>query len=263
MEDKKKIYFIYSNAGDENNIKKFELNQYIKKVKEIEKKIENGNIQILYCVEISTNNKEEEVKLFLEDNNGKKYFSNVPLNTLKLLGKENVDTDDIVNFELKFQNKEENNLYQIILSPVQQFYMFENNFKNKDENLINCVQECLSKVSCFSNIAKNLSKSEIKKIIKKENLEANKDEKRIIKKNNFEIITNSVISMLGNDKFKTEKTSSPEKGDQKRDPEWKQMEKSIKRNEQSEKLHERKPIRIGHGEGIGKEIGQAHKPVIP
>jgi hypothetical protein len=87
----------------------------------------------------------------------------------------------------------------------------ETNLLSLDENLINCVQECLSKVSCFSDIAKNLSKSEIKKIIKKENLEANKDEKRIIKKNNFEIITNSIISMLGNDKFKTEKTSSPEK----------------------------------------------------
>ena len=87
----------------------------------------------------------------------------------------------------------------------------ETNLLSLDENLINCVQECLSNVSCFSNIAKNLSKSEIKKIIKKENLEANKDEKPIIKKNNFEIITNSTISVLGNDKFKTEKTSSPEK----------------------------------------------------
>ena len=87
----------------------------------------------------------------------------------------------------------------------------ETNLLSLDDNLINCIQECLSNVSCFSNIAKNLSKSEIKNIIKKENLEANKDEKRIIKKNNFEIITNSIISMLGNDKFKTEKTSSPEK----------------------------------------------------
>ena len=87
----------------------------------------------------------------------------------------------------------------------------ETNILSLEDNLINCIQECLSNVSSFSNIARNLSRNEIKKIIKKENLEANKNEKRLLKKNNFEIITNSVIAILGNDKFKTEKTLFPEK----------------------------------------------------
>ena len=41
------------------------------------------------------------------------------------------------------------------------------------------------------------------------------------------------------------------------------MEEYVKRNEQSEKRYEGFPIGIGHGEGIGKEIGQPQSPVIP
>ena len=80
-----------------------------------------------------------------------------------------------------------------------------------DDNLINCIQDCLSNVSSLTTIAKNLSIIEIKKLIKKENLEVNNNKQQIIKKNVFEIIVNSVLGVLGTSKFKIEKTFSPQK----------------------------------------------------
>ena len=151
MEGEKKIYFIYANIGELNNIKKFIPDKKIKKIKEIDKNINKGNIQILYCVEISANNNEEEVKISLTDNKNKNYFANIPLNTLKLLGEENVDTDEFVIFEIKFQNKEENNLKQIILPPNEQFYIFEKYFKNNDDNLINLYSSAITQIFLKSN----------------------------------------------------------------------------------------------------------------
>ena len=81
------------------------------------------------------------------------------------------------------------------------------NIISLDENLIKCIKNCLSNVSSFSNLARNLSDNEIKKEIKKENEES--ENQKVTKKNNFEIIINSIITLLGDDKFKIEKTVSP------------------------------------------------------
>ena len=76
-----------------------------------------------------------------------------------------------------------------------------------DENLIKCIKNCLSNVSSFSNLARNLSDNEIRREIKKENEEA--ENQKVTKKNSFEIIINSIITLLGDDKFKIEKTVTP------------------------------------------------------
>ena len=81
------------------------------------------------------------------------------------------------------------------------------NIISLDENLINCIKNCLSNVTSFSNLARNLSDNEIRKEIKKENDESMNQ--TIAKRNNFEIIINSIITLLGDDKFKIEKTISP------------------------------------------------------
>ena len=84
----------------------------------------------------------------------------------------------------------------------------DTNIFTLDENLVNCVLNCLSNISSVSNIALNLSKNEIKNNIKKGIEESRENE--IIKKNNFEIVVNSVISLLGYDKFNIEKTFLPQ-----------------------------------------------------
>ena len=83
----------------------------------------------------------------------------------------------------------------------------QTNLFSMDDNLINNIQTCLSNISSTS-LAKNLSKNQIKNNIKNENL-ASEDNQRIIKKNNFEIVVNSIITILGGDKFKIEKALFP------------------------------------------------------
>ena len=84
----------------------------------------------------------------------------------------------------------------------------QTNLFSMDDNLINNIQTCLSNISSTS-LAKNLSKNQIKNNIKNENL-ASEDNQRIIKKNNFEIVVNSIIAILGEDKFKIEKALFPQ-----------------------------------------------------
>ena len=154
MDDLKKIYFIYAQKGEQNNILSFDTNKKIKNIKEIEKNILDNFIQILYCIEISADNRENQVKINLIDNMGEYYYSFIPLNTLELLGKENVDTDEIVIFNLQFMNyqsKEENKLNQYILPYAQQFYIFENKFKDSDEKLINLYSSAITQILLKSN----------------------------------------------------------------------------------------------------------------
>ena len=82
------------------------------------------------------------------------------------------------------------------------------NIFNLEDKLINCIKECLSNVSSFQNIARQASNDAIKKRIKVENEQSRNEE--IYKKNNFEIILNSVIAILGEDKFKIEKIIVPD-----------------------------------------------------
>ena len=139
MEGRKRIYFLYTQIGQENKIKNFLINDDIKKVGKIEECKRNEYIRILYYAEISRKQNEEKLKIFLKDNQGESYYSNISLNTLELLGEKNLETDDFFIFNLKFidsQNNEENNLEQFILEPNEQFYIFENKFAKKDDKLV-------------------------------------------------------------------------------------------------------------------------------
>ena len=85
----------------------------------------------------------------------------------------------------------------------------QTNLFSFEDNLINCIQNCLSNIPSFSTLAKHLSIDEIKKNIKKEQLQS-EEKQRIIKKNTFQMIVNSIISVLGNDRFKIEKAIFPQ-----------------------------------------------------
>ena len=154
MEGEKKIYFLYNQYGEENNINKFIINRPIKEVKIKEEKKGNGYIQILYCVIISSNVTEGQVKISLIDNETDYYYSYIPLNTLELLGEENVDTDEFVFFNLKFmiQNKNENNnLKQFILPLDEQLKIFEKKFEENDDSLINLYSSAISQILLKTN----------------------------------------------------------------------------------------------------------------
>ena len=154
MEGEKKIYFLYNQNGEGNNINKFIINRPIKEVKTKEEKKSNGYIQILYCVIISSNVNEGQVKISLIDNETDYYYSYIPLNTLELLGEENVDTDEFVFFNLKFmiQNKNENNnLKQFILPLDEQLKIFEKKFEENDDSLINLYSSAISQILLKTN----------------------------------------------------------------------------------------------------------------
>ena len=82
------------------------------------------------------------------------------------------------------------------------------NLFNLDDKLINCIKDSLSNCSSQS-FSKNLSNNEIKKRIKEENDQLRNED--IYKKNNFEVVVNSVITILGEDKFKTVRILYPDK----------------------------------------------------
>ena len=154
MDGEKKIYFIYSRYGEKNNILSFDTKGKIKEVKEIEKKICNDYIQILYRAKILSNVNEGRVKISFVDNEGDYYYSFMPLNTLELLGEENVDSDEIVMFSLRFmdyQNSEENKLKQFILPLDEQFKIFETKFKDNDDNLINLYSSAITQILLKTN----------------------------------------------------------------------------------------------------------------
>lgn len=85
----------------------------------------------------------------------------------------------------------------------------QTNLIRLEDNLINCIKDCLSTTTPYRNLAKNLSNPDIKKVIKQLNLES-KNPDLVIKKNNFEIIVESIISKLEFDKFRIEKTHFPQ-----------------------------------------------------
>ena len=140
MEGRKKVYFIYTQKGEKNNIKTFDINERIRKVKDIEKNIGNDYIQILYCVDISKKDNENHVKISLIDNEGDYYYSIISFNAYELFGEKEVDTDEYIIFDLKFldmHNSEKNKLGQFILSYNEQFSVFERKFKNNKDSLLN------------------------------------------------------------------------------------------------------------------------------
>ena len=149
MEGRKKIYFLYTQFGQESKISNFLLDANIKKVEELEEYKQNKYIRILYCVEISRKKNEEKFKLFLKDNLNETYYSNISLNALGLLGENDLDNDDFFIFNLKFmdsQDKKENNLEQFVLDPNEQFYIFEKKFEKENDKLVNLYLSFITQV---------------------------------------------------------------------------------------------------------------------
>ena len=140
MEEKeiKQVYFIYTQNGGNNNIKSIELNDNIIDCKELSKEIKEEYIQIIYCLKISKNKDENEIKISLIDNQNDSYNSSFSLIPSGLLEKENITLDDYIIFNLKFKSINDNkgkNLNQFSLAYDTQFYIFESQFKNEDKML--------------------------------------------------------------------------------------------------------------------------------
>ena len=153
MEGRKKIYFLYTQFGKENNIKEFYINQKIKKAQELDKNKLEEYIRIFYSIDIPLNQNEDQIEISLKDKKGEFYYSQITLNTLELLGEENIETDEFIIFDLKFMDneKDENNLQQFILSPDEQFYFFEKKFHNNDERLINLYSSAIAQILLKTN----------------------------------------------------------------------------------------------------------------
>ena len=153
MEGRKKIYFLYTQFGKENNIKEFYINQKIKKAQELDKNKLEEYIRIFYSIDIPLNQNEDQIEISLKDKKGEFYYSQITLNTLELLGEENIETDEFIIFDLKFMDneKDENNLQQFILSPDEQFYFFEKKFHNNDERLINLYSSAIAQILLKAN----------------------------------------------------------------------------------------------------------------
>ena len=122
-----KIYFIYSQKGQDSKIEKIEKNNLIENVEIIKEGKKDDYIYSIYCLELQKNDKGEPYEITLIDKNGKLYFKNI-------------NSKDISKFiyEMNFQslNTLGNDLLnQIALSYIEQFNIFENYFKNDYINL--------------------------------------------------------------------------------------------------------------------------------
>ena len=147
-EEIKKIYFIYAQHGEKNNIDAIDINDVVKKVKVISKDIFENQIQILYNIEIRKKKDVNIVIISLIDYNGVYYNSLIPFTKNELLGEED-DVEEVIIFKLifnPFQNKEANKLEQFPLSYDKQFYIFETYFtkENNHHLLINLYSSVIS-----------------------------------------------------------------------------------------------------------------------
>ena len=78
-----------------------------------------------------------------------------------------------------------------------------------EDQLINCIKDCFTNISSFSNIANFLDNNTVKQNLQKEKMQQPLDNQYYSKKNNFEMILNSTISLFDLNKFISEKTFSP------------------------------------------------------
>ena len=67
-------YFIYAQKGQNSNISNIEINDTIKKVKELSKELYENNLQILYLIEISKTKEEKQINLSLLNNQGELFI---------------------------------------------------------------------------------------------------------------------------------------------------------------------------------------------
>ena len=145
MEDTIKIYFIYTQHGEKNNIREFNIDEKIKKVEELSKEQCNEKIQVLYCAYIPKNNDQNEIEISLVDEEGENYYSNISLDKFE---------ENNFIFNLIFEHIENdafNHLKQTIIPEIDQFYFFEKNFKNKNEILIYLYSKVIDQILFKSN----------------------------------------------------------------------------------------------------------------
>ena len=144
-----KAYFIYAQKGQNSNISTIETNERIKNVQELSKEVNENSLQILYLIEISKSEEENQINLFLLNKQGELFISNIDFDYLKLLGEEKIDINENIFFEMKFELDDDNNpnnLGQIILPYDKQFSIFENQFKENDKIIFSLYLSTLSQV---------------------------------------------------------------------------------------------------------------------
>ena len=151
MEEKnrKNIYFLYTQKGENNNISEIDTNDKIKKVNEIHKEIYRNYIEILYKLEVLLDKEEKEIKIPLINIQGDYYYAYIRLNDTEL----DVNIDDIIIFKVQFKPynyTEGNYLNQIYLPYNEQFDIFERNFSNQENILVNLYASIVSQVLLVS-----------------------------------------------------------------------------------------------------------------
>ena len=137
IEKTKTIYFLYTQNGQINNINSFVRDYQVNKL--FDQKCENS-IKILYEMKIPKNKEENKIRILLQDTKSKIYSSSVSLNYSELIGDDNIDIYDYIFFNIRFNpcdKKANNDLDQFILPYDEQFYFFEEQFKNKNKTLTN------------------------------------------------------------------------------------------------------------------------------
>ena len=135
MEEELKIYFIYSQKGDKNNIIKIELNEQIKKIEKISEGKSLKYFYILYCITISNNKNRNNIILELIDNKGVYYTSKIK-NLDKFQFKVIFETEDEAEYSLD----------QIFLPQNEQFNIFRNCLKNENNFLFDLFSSLLNSI---------------------------------------------------------------------------------------------------------------------
>ena len=134
------LYFIYCRNKEKNNIGKIEENNVVTKIKNIEEKKYQKYTYILYCLELSNENKEKPFTLTLINKEGDLFYKDIyPKNPGEF------KYDMIFN---SFENLENNSLGQVTLSYKEQFIIFKNYLK--DEKKLNNL--LLDSINYFSEI---------------------------------------------------------------------------------------------------------------
>ena len=216
----KKVYFIYAQKGEKNNIKEIETNDKVKIVKEISKENLGNSIQNIYYLQILKNPEENKININLIDNQGEMYISNIvfePNEFIEEEEEENIDIEEKIIFKLKFKpfNNIEEKLDQIILPYNEQFEIFENKFQDNDKLMFSLYLNTISQVFLHPNEKIDFIFNFFLNVYEKINSDKKQEFKTILKyffKNMKNILRNSdYVESLEIDEERLEIFNDPEK----------------------------------------------------
>ena len=213
----KKVFFIYAQNGEKNNVKEIETNDKVKVVKEISKENLGNSIQNIYSIEILKNPEENKINIYLYDNQGEAYFSNIIFESNEFFEEENIDLQEKIIFKLKFKPYDyiKGKLDQIILPNNEQFEIFENKFRENEKLMFSLYLNTISQVFLHSNENLDFIFNFFLKIYEKINNYKSQDLKLVMKfffKNMKDILRNCVyVEDLNIDEEKLEIFGDPEK----------------------------------------------------